>query len=191
MEKIFGDLIIKFIEFEEQMLAKAVSTEIAKTTAAQSGAAARTAAEATSSGASILTTIANAIKAISAGAGQTSAEVTAAVAPAVGPAAPAVGAAAGATTLATAMSYIHAETGAWEVGGGAAMLHPGEMVIPKPFAESLRDAGGGSFGGGGNTINISAVDAQSVKNLLQGNSAIISSIVQKAAKANPASVRGM
>jgi hypothetical protein len=191
MTKIFGDLVIKFIEFEEQMLAKSVSTEIAKTEAAQTGAAARAAAEQTGSGASILTIIANAMKAISAGAGQTSAEVTAAVAPAVGPAAPAVGAAAGATTMATALSYIHAETGAWEVGGGAAMLHPGEMVIPKPFAESLRDNGGGFGGGDTNHITIQAIDGMSIKNMLQGNSAIISSIVQKAAKANPSSMRGM
>lgn len=190
MSKIFADLVIKFIEAEETMLGKAIATEIAKTTAAESGAAARTAAENTGTGASILTAIANAIKSIAASAGLTSAEVTAAVAPALGPAAPAAGAAAGATTLATAMSYIHAEAGAWEVGGGAAMLHPGEMVVPKPFAESLRDNGGG-FGGDTTTINISAIDGQSIKNMLQGNKAIIGQIVKQYARDNPTTMRGM
>jgi hypothetical protein len=190
MEKTFGDLIIKFIETVEKMVAQWIAAEIAKTVATQTGVAARTAAENTGSIASIISAIAGAIKAISAGAGQTAAGVSANVAPAVGPAAPAVGAAAGATVMATAMSYIHAETGAWEVGGGAAMLHPGEMVIPKPFAESLRDAGGGGFGGGAPTIHISAVDAQSVKNLLQSNSDTIGGIVKKYAKSNPSSMRG-
>ena len=190
MNKMIGDLIIKFIEGEEKKLAEHIATEIAQTTATQEGVAARTAAETEGNSASILVTIANAVKSIFSSVGQTSAGVTAAVAPVAGPAAPAIGAAAGASTMATAMSYIHAETGAWEVAGGPALLHPGEMVVPRPFANSLRDAGGGGFGGGGDTnINISAVDAQSVRNLFQGNSDIIGSIVQKYVKNNPTAAR--
>jgi hypothetical protein len=193
MSKIFGDLVIKFIESEEAILGKALATEAAKTTAAVTGAAERTAAENTGAGASIIMAIANAIKSIAASAGLTSAEVTAAVAPATGPAAPAIGAAAGATTMATAMAFmsgISAETGAWEVGGGAALLHPGEMVIPKPFAEELRDNGGG-FGGGDIHLHVNAVDAQSVKNLFQTHGSFIADVVRKSAGRNPASVRGM
>ena len=190
VNKIIGDLIIKFIEGEEQKLAQHIATEIAETTATTEGVAARTAAETAGNSESIIVSIANAMKSIFASVGQTTAGVTAAVAPVAGPAAPAIGAAAGATTMATALSYIHAETGAWEVGGGPAMLHPGEMVVPRPFADSLRDAGGGGFGGGGdNIINISAVDAQSIRNLFQGNADIIGQIVQKYAKNNPTAAR--
>ena len=190
MNKLIGDLIIKFIEGEEQKLAQHIATEIAETTATQEGATARAAAEAAGNNSSILVTIANAIKSIFASVGQTTAGVTAAVAPVAGPAAPAIGAAAGASTMATALSYIHAETGAWEVAGGPALLHPGEMVVPKPFADSLRENGGGGFGGGGDTnINISAVDAQSIRNLFQGNADIIGSIVQKYVKNNPTATR--
>lgn len=190
MNKMLGDFVIKFIEGVEKMVFEWVAGEVAKTTATTAGTAARTAAEATAASGNILATIANAIKAIFSGAGQTAAGVSAAVAPVAGPAAPAIGAAAGAQVIGEALPLVPHAIGSWEVPGiTPALLHPGEMVIPQPFAEGLR--GNGGLGGDQIQVHITAVDAQSVKNLLQGNSDVIGGIVQKYVKRNPSASRGL
>lgn len=93
--------------------------------------------------------------------------------PVIGP--PAAPAAATAAQLAV-MAYVPAATfatGAWQLPGDMiAQLHEGEMVVPKTFAEDLRNKGGnGAFGKGdsGLTVNIHATDADSVKRLFMNN----------------------
>ena len=56
--------------------------------------------------------------------------------------------------------------------------HAGEMIVPKPFADSLRENGG--LGGGGDTYHIHAVDANSFVNLLKNNSGALTSIMGNA-----------
>lgn len=48
-----------------------------------------------------------------------------------------------------------------------AQIHQGETVVPKNFAEGMREAGG--FGGGGSTIHVHAMDAQSVQDFAYRN----------------------
>ena len=70
-----------------------------------------------------------------------------------------------------------------------ANVHAGEMIIPKTFADSIRsgEATLGSGGGGDNyNVTIQAVDSQSFANLVNSNSGVIVSAVQKSVRnANP------
>jgi hypothetical protein len=73
------------------------------------------------------------------------------------------------------------EQGAWEIpkldtgsysipGIMPALLHPGEMVVPEPFASSLRGAVGGGGGGSGDVhFHVSAIDASSIQKFFQQN----------------------
>ena len=163
MKKISGDIVLKFIEDQikvtieflanqARQLAAAIATQTGMTTATTTGAALRSAAEAASGQTSILSVIANAIKAIGVASGQTSAEVTAQEAPAIGLAAIPVGAAAGATTMSTALAFLAAPS--LDVGtdyvtrSGFAMIHEGEQI--KPATTSGPYAGGSGGGGGDN-----------------------------------------
>ena len=144
--KMLEDLTIKFIEMVEQMVVKWLAGELAQTTATTTGAAAREEAQTAAGQTSILATVANALKAIFASAGQTSAEVSAAVAPATGPAAPAVGAAAGAAVLSNAMAFALYDVGTdYVLQGGLAYVHPGEEIKPAkgtgPWTGSRESAG--------------------------------------------------
>ena len=190
MKKIFADLVISFIESEEKKLGVALAGQLAQTTATQTGAAARTAAEQSASSGSILATLANAMKSIFSSAGVTTAGVTAEVAPVAGPAAPAIGAAAGASTLATAMAYLTPhEVGSWEVPGVTpALLHPGEMVIPQQFAEGLRSAMSGAGGGSPSSmsVSVSAWDGASVQQWLRtGGANTLAKSITSAMQNNP------
>jgi hypothetical protein len=191
MGQILGDLVIKFIEGEEAKLAHHLATEIGMTTATQTGAAAREAAETSANSGSILVSLANAVKSIFGSAGQTSAGVSAAVAPVAGPAAPAIGAAAGAAVLSEALPLVPHAVGSWEVGGVTpALLHPGEMVIPQTFAEGLRNAmTTNAGGGGGNTainLTVSAWDGASVQQWLRGGGAnVLAKAVTQSFNNNP------
>ena len=178
-KKMLGDMIIKFIEAAEQMLQKWIAMELAKTTASTTGALARQAAEESASSAGIVGVLANALKSIFASAGQTMAEVTAAVAPTTGPAAPAIGAAAGATTLSAALGVFggaHA-IGDWTVPStGLAFLHKNEVVVPERggFAEGFRRAMGGggarpAASGGDTHVHIAALDSRSISRFFDDN----------------------
>ncbi|MFZ3353132.1 MAG: hypothetical protein WA268_19955 [Xanthobacteraceae bacterium] len=190
MKKIFADLVLAFLEGEEKRLGVALAGQLAQTTATQTGAAARTAAEQSASSGSILATLANAVKSIFGSAGQTAAGVSAEVAPVAGPAAPAIGAAAGASTLATAMAYLTPhEVGSWEVPGVTpALLHPGEMVIPQQFAEGLRSAMSGAGGGSPSSVSVSvsAWDGASVQQWLRtGGANTLAKSITSAMNNNP------
>lgn len=137
MRKVFADLAIVAIEYIEKIILEFVALKIAS---------------ALGFGPEQL---AGALKAIGANSGVIFSGEVANLAPALGPAAPAAAAAitAGATATAIGLSSTSLETGAWEVPGGRADLHPGEMVIPQTFATALRSAvgSGGGAGAGGDT----------------------------------------
>ena len=54
-----------------------------------------------------------------------------------------------------------------------AYLHAGEMVVPQPFADSLRNAGGVGGGGDSYSITINAIDTQTGAQFLKNNAATI------------------
>ncbi len=167
-KKMLGDMIIKWIEMCEQMLVKWLATELAKTTATTTGAAARTAAEESASSAGMLGMVANAIKAIMTDAAQVFGGVFAFLAPTMGPAAAGPAAAAQASVSAAAIFDVGTD---YVVRGGLALIHPGETIIPPA-------RGSGPFTGAGMgatvhapvSINVSALDSQSVKRFFDDNS---------------------
>jgi len=166
--KIFEDLTIKFIEMAEQTVVKWLAAEIAKTTATTTGAAARAAAEETASSSGILANAANAIRAIMTDAAQTFAGVFAFLAPVMGPAA--AGPAAAAQASVSAAAIFDAGTD-YVVRGGLALIHPGETIIP-----AARGSGpytGAAMGAQIHapvSINVSALDSQSVARFFNDNS---------------------
>jgi hypothetical protein len=167
-KKILGDLIIKFIEMCETMVVKWTAAQLAQTTAATTGAAASMAAQQTASNSSLLANAANAVKAIMTDAGQAFAGVFAFLAPTMGPAAAGPAAAAEASVSAAAIF----DTGTdYVVRGGLALIHPGETIIPPA-------RGSGPFSGTGLgaqvhapvSINVAALDGQSVRRFFNDNS---------------------
>jgi hypothetical protein len=161
-EAVFGVL--------EDIAAKWVVTQIVGDTASATGARAQIGADAATAGAAAFAS-------------------TAAI-PVVGPGlAPAAGAAAYAQTMAYQAAVPGFAVGAWEIPGDMmANIHKGEMILPKPFADSVRENGGFAPGGGGGDthIHINAVDAQSVHKLFQQHGAsIVASIHQQHRNGNP------
>lgn len=166
--KMLEDLTIKFIEMAEQIVVKWLAAEVAQTTATTSGAAARAAAEQSASGAGLLAGVANVLKAIGAEAAQVFAGVFAFLAPTLGPAAAGPAAAAQASVL--AVPKLDAGTD-YVVRGGLALIHPGETIIPAA-------RGSGPYTGAAMrpqvhapvSINVSALDSQSVARFFNDNS---------------------
>jgi hypothetical protein len=168
MIKMLEDLTIKFIEMAEQMVVKWVAAEIAQTTATTSGAAARAAADQTASSSGMLANAANAVQAIMTDAAQAFAGVFAFLAPTMGPAAAGPAAAAQASVSAAAIFDVGTD---YVVRGGLALIHPGETIIPAA-------RGSGPFTGANTSprihapvsINVSALDSQSVARFFNDNS---------------------
>lgn len=168
MIKTLEDLTIKFIEMAEQMVVKWLAAEIAQTTATTTGAAARAAAEQSASSSGILANAANAVQAIMTDAAQTFAGIFAFLAPTMGPAAAGPAAAAQASVSAAAIFDVGTD---YVVRGGLALIHPGETIIP-----AARGSGpftGSSLGAQIHapvSINVSALDSQSVARFFNDNS---------------------
>ena len=166
-KNILGDIIIKFIEMCDEMVVKWLAAELAQTTATTTGAAARAAAEQAAAGSGILANAANALHAIMTDAAQTFAGVFAFLAPVMGPAAAGPAAAAQATVASAAVFDVGTD---YVVRGGLALIHQGETVVPA--------RGSGPYSGGSKapqvhapvSINVSALDAQSVARFFNDNS---------------------
>ena len=179
-KKILGDLVIQFIEMCETMVVKWTAAQLAQTTAATTGAAARAAAEQGAANAGLLANAANAIKAIMSDAAQTFAGVFAFLAPTMGPAAAGPAAAAQASVSAAAIFDVGTD---YVVRGGLALIHPGETIIPPA-------RGSGPFSGAGLraqvhapvSINVSALDAQSVRRFFNDNSSHMLRAINDAVK---------
>lgn len=97
---------------------------------------------------------------------------------------PILGAAAAAAALIEVKNFAHFDVGAWNIPQDMpAIVHRGETILPRPFAEDFRSAIGGGGGGGGDTYhvhtNVNAVDARGFSALLD-NSAHRGSLVRMA-----------
>jgi hypothetical protein len=154
---IFTGILSVFVDMAEKMVAKWIEAQVMQAVFGKEEAATTIATDAATAGAAAYAS-------------------TAAI-PVVGPElAPAAAAAAYADTMAF-QGLASFDVGSWELPGDqVARVHKGEMIIPKPFADSMRENGGGL--GGGDTFHIHAVDAQSFVNLLKNNSAAITGIVK-------------
>jgi hypothetical protein len=180
MIKIFESLTIQFIEMAEKMVVKWLAAQIAQTTATTTGAAARAAAEQSASSAGLLANAASAVKAIMTDAGQAFAGVFAFLAPTMGPAAAGPAAAAEASVSAAAVFDVGTD---YVVRGGLALIHPGETIIPPA-------RGSGPFSGSGMgaqvhapvSINVSALDSQSVRRFFNDNSSHMLRAINDAVK---------
>ena len=168
-KNILGDIIIKFIEMCETMVVKWLAAELAQTTATTSGAAARAAAEQGAASSGILANAANALQAIMTDAAQTFAGVFAFLAPTMGPAAAGPAAAAQASVSAAAIFDVGTD---YVVRGGLALIHPGETIIPGRArlgalyrAPACRPQIHAPV-----SINVSALDSQSVARFFNDNS---------------------
>lgn len=167
-KNILGDIIIKFIETCEQMVAKWIAAELAQTTATTSGAAARAAAAQGAASSGILANAGSALQAIMTDAAQAFAGVFAFLAPVMGPAAAGPAAAAQATVASAAVFDVGTD---YVVRGGLALIHPGETIIPPA-------RGSGPFTGSNLgaqvhapvSISVSALDSQSVARFFNDNS---------------------
>jgi hypothetical protein len=166
-KSILADIIIKFIEMCEEMVVKWAAAQLAQTTAATSGAAARAAAQQSAAGSGILANAANALQAIMTDAAQAFAGVFAFLAPVMGPAAAGPAAAAQATVSAAAIFDVGTD---YVMRGGLALIHQGETIVPA--------RGSGPYTGGTAapqvhapvSINVSALDSQSVARFFNDNS---------------------
>ena len=165
---ILGDVIIKFIEICETMVVKWLAAELAQTTATTTGAAARAAADQAGAASGIVANAAHALEAIMQDAAQTFAGVFAFLAPVMGPAAAGPAAAAEASVASAAIFDVGTD---FVVRGGLALIHPGETIIPAA-------RGSGPFTGAGQgtqvhapvSINVSALDSQSVSRFFNDHS---------------------
>jgi hypothetical protein len=156
--------------------------EAAKTSAVAAGTAARTGLESTASATSGISIIGNVLKSIFASAAQTFAGIFGFLSPVMGPAAAGPALAGQATVLGVASALPSFDIGTWELPSDMiAKVHKGEMIVPAGPAAAWRgqlDGGpiGGGAGGGnvtvnqGTTLNVSAIDATSVRRLFKNNS---------------------
>ncbi|QBR70660.1 hypothetical protein CU048_04510 [Beijerinckiaceae bacterium] len=152
--------------------------ETAKTAAVTAGAAARTGLESTASAAAMTGTIGPVLKSISASAAETFAGIFGFLSPVMGPAAAGPAAAGEATVLSVASGLASFATGAWSLPSDMiAQVHQGEMIVPAGPAANFRNLLDGNSGRGGTVhvnhatnFNVTAIDAQGVKQFLKNNS---------------------
>ncbi|MGH6990164.1 MAG: hypothetical protein ACREFD_14655 [Stellaceae bacterium] len=184
----------------QQGLLAHLFAESQKTTATTAGVAARSAAETTGAGTSLIAQVGAAIRSIAIDAGQTFAGIFAFLAPLMGPAAAGPAAAGESAVYAAAGSISAFAVGAWEIPQDmAGILHAGEAVMPASFASGFRATLGGGNSGGASApaVNVtfapqvSALDAKSVLALFN-NPAVMRPLTRNLGAylaANP-SVRG-
>ncbi len=191
MKSMAGDLIIKLIEdavkFELEWLASQarvlaghLASQTAMTSATAAGASTRTAAEQTSAASGMLANVAAAVQAIMRDAAQAFAGVFAFLAPVMGPAAAGPAAAAQASVSAAAIFEVGTD---YVVRGGLALIHPGETIIPAAKGSGpYTRAGMGTQVHAPVSINISALDAQSVRRFFNDNSSHMLRAINDAVK---------
>jgi hypothetical protein len=153
--------------------------EAAKTSAVAAGTAARTGLESTAAATSGFTVISGILKSIFASAAQVFAGIFGFLSPIMGPAAAGPAAAGQATVLGVASALPAFDVGSWDLPSDMiARVHKGEMIVPAGPAAAWRSAlNDGPLGGAGGqvavnhatNINISAIDAASVKKWFKNN----------------------
>lgn len=174
LANIWNAILSEFINFLMKMFLEWVKRQILMTIFGQKEEATRSASTIAAAIAEAAAVKAKAIAEISAYAGTAGAAATASAA-----AIPVTGwmiaPAAGAAAAASAMSYMAMAAGpgfavgSWKVPEDmVTKVHKGETIVPEEFAERYREGEGA--GGGVTNINISAVDARSIRDYLKRNS---------------------
>lgn len=184
-------VVTEFADDSAKMLTGWIATELAKTTASEAGAAARSAAEQSEGENSLAGLAMRAIKAIISEAAQAFAGVFAFLAPAMGPAAAGPAAASQAMVMAAASAVPSAAVGMWAVPSDMlAFIHRGETILPADFASGFRSAvsGNGERGGGDHyAITVQAIDTQTAAQFLKSNArAIVAALQSQRRNLNPA-----
>lgn len=183
---VMQGVLSMFMDAIEKMIMKWIEKEMIETAASTTGSAQRAAAATaadTATGTSLFATI---IKKIISFAQETFAGVFAFLSGIMGPAAAGPAAASSAAVMATTAAVGSFAVGSWDIPEDQlAMVHAGEMIVPKNFADQARQGGlfGGGDGGGEMNVNIRALDARSVARLLRSNSSALADAV-KLAKRN-------
>lgn len=175
-------LEIRFAQMVSHRVLDWLQGELFMTSATREAGAVRAAAEQESSSMGLASRAQHAISALLNSAREVFGGIFAFLSPTMGPAAAGPAAAGSASVSALASGITFAEAGAWHIPGNTlAYLHAGEMVVPKPFADSLRDAGG--LGGGASySITIQAIDTQTGAQFLKNNAAAIASAISGQAR---------
>jgi urease gamma subunit len=190
--KLGVDLVANWAKTQIAQVVLSQSAEGQKTAAALAGAAARGGIASGEAMSGIASIIANAIKSITIDSGVAGAGAAAFSAPFIGPAAVAEGAA----VKGAVMSMAAFDIGAWQIDQDqVAMVHRNEMVMPAAEAGAFRSmlsgaaqgggVGAGAAAAGGDThvhLNVSALDAHSVKNWLSNNSGQIMKAMNQAVR---------
>lgn len=156
--------------------------EASKTAAVAAGSSARTSLETSATATSGLSIISGILKSIFASAAQTFAGIFGFLAPVMGPAAAGPALAGQATVLGVASALPSFDVGTWELPSDMiARVHKGEMIVPAgpaaAWRSALNDGPVGAGGGAGSsmtvnqgtTLNVSAIDAASVRRLFKNN----------------------
>lgn len=178
MANMMLNIVMKFVEMCETMVARWIATQIIKVTGAQAAEATITATETAGMATRGAAQTAFQAKSIIGSAATTFSGVFSNMSPTLGPLA-AIPAGAAAAVVAAQTAFLPSfAVGAWDLPGDTlAQVHQGEMIIPRTFAEDLRSNGGGI--GGGITLNIHATDAKSVARLFKNNGAALTGALRQ------------
>lgn len=187
-------MLTSYIDLAEQSLSHWIASELAKTTATETSAAARSAAENSGQSTSLIGLIENALKAIGADAAKVFADVYAFFAPVLGPAAAGPAAAAQGTVMAIGGDIASAAVGMWSVPQDMpAFIHKGEAILPADFASGFRAAvasgGGGRGGSPSASFSIQAMDGASVQRVLGANHGAVAAALKRAWRHGSGSVK--
>jgi hypothetical protein len=162
----------------QKLVEQWIAGELAKTLATQTGAATRTAAEATASTAGAAAAVPNALQAIAMDAAQAYGGVFAFFAPLLGLGAAGPAAAAEGSVMAAGGAIASADIGMYNVPQDqVAMIHRNELVMPAPQASAFRSSMDAMAQGGGagvaihptTHLHMSALDGPSVGSWMRQN----------------------
>ena len=183
MAKLFDNLLLKFIDdFAVKAVTTWVASEAQKLAASQSMSSLLIALGITTATTTTTTDGVKNVAEVEGAAAVAAANTFASTAaiPIVGPAlAPAAAGAAYADVMATYVPLASFDVGSWQIPRDMmANIHQGEMIIPKPFADSIRENGGMGGGGGGTVhLHINAMDTQSGAQFIQKHGRAIAQAV--------------
>lgn len=183
---IFENLVFSVIDKQiENMVDSWIAGQVKQTLAQQAGDAARLSSSAAAATAGAAAQSVAATTQIQSAAAQGAASTYASIAaiPIVGPVlAPAAAAVAYGAITAFGGDLPSFAVGSYNVPSDTlANVHAGEMIVPKNFANQIRQNGfgGGGGDGGGGDIHIHAVDAQGIQRLLMNNGGAVAKTLHK------------
>lgn len=191
--KIGQSIVGEFTKLAEKRVTDWLTSELAMTEATAAGNTARSGSDQAAATQSSGFSFTHALEEIEANAARVFSSVFAWAAPELGPFAVVPATAAAALVVAKEALIPSFDQGAWSLPTDMlAIVHQGETILPKPFADDYRSvvSGGrsdpGGTAGGDVHIHIHAIDAQSFeKQIVNAGSALVKSIHRQARLFNP------